>query len=117
MKKVKFILAAITLIAAVGFASAQNTDRTNGNETRKSCFVDTDKNGICDNYEKGVCTLGNGNRMCKGTGTNNCIGQGNGRHNGNGRANGGKACERAANFVDANNNGICDHRENATKNN
>ena len=97
------------------------------------CFVDANNNGVCDSYENGTCKVGNGKGLQDGSGRgqglrngsgrrgggNQAIGQGRGRggnagqglRNGSGRGNGG----RAANFVDANNNGICDRRETTTK--
>jgi len=111
--KVKAIFAAIMLIAAVGVASAQNTNQTKNSESRKTCYVDANKNGVCDNYENGKCAVGNGKGLRDGSGRKNGNGQGRGygKRDGSGRANGG----RGANYVDANNNGICDHRENANK--
>lgn len=53
-------------------------------------FVDADKNGVCDNYEKGMPQKGHSHG--KGAGLCN-----------------GKGC--STNFVDANKNGVCDHRE------
>ncbi|KKB45243.1 MAG: DUF6520 family protein [Bacteroidales bacterium] len=135
MKK-KLILSLFALIATIGIASAQNTQtksQTQTTQTRRTCFVDANNNGVCDSYENGTCKVGNGKGLQDGSGRgqglrngsgrrgggNQAIGQGRGRggnagqglRNGSGRGNGG----RAANFVDANNNGICDRRETTTK--
>lgn len=111
--KVKVIFAAIILIAAVGVSSAQNANQTQDNQPRKTCFVDVDKNGVCDSFEKGTCTIGNGKGLCNGSRHKNGNGQGyrSGKRDGSGRANGGKGM----NYIDANNDGICDYREKVDK--
>jgi len=111
--KAKVFFAAIMLIAASGVASAQNANQSKNSESRKSCYVDANKNGVCDNFESGKCTVGKGKGLRDGSGrkNGNRQGRGCGKRDGSGRANGGKG----ANYVDANNNGICDHRENHYK--
>ena len=47
-------------MAAVGVTSAQNTKQAKNDELRKACYVDANKNGVCDNNENGKCTVGNG---------------------------------------------------------
>jgi len=111
--KVKVILAALVLIAATGVASAQNANQAKNNESRKSCYVDTNKNGVCDNYENGTCTVGNGKGLCDGSGKGQGKGQGRGQRLRDGSC--GKNDGRSADFVDANNNGICDRRETVKK--
>ena len=82
----------------------------------KVCYVDTNKNGICDNYENGACkgcAVGKGQGLQNGSGKGKSKGQGKGQrlHDGSCGGNGGKC----ANFVDDNNNGICDRRETVKK--
>jgi hypothetical protein len=113
--KTKVILTALALIASVGFISAQNTKaETSKAETKKSCYVDANKNGVCDKHEDKSCTKGNGKGLQDGSGQGN----GKGVHKGNGccganHNNQGLKPEngKGPNYVDANNNGICDHRE------
>jgi len=107
--KVKVILAIIALIATVGtvgIASTQNTDQTKDAQSRKVCYVDANKNGVCDKYEKGACTLAK-KGLCDGSG----------KVKGKGKVQ--ISCEgndgKCADFVDANNNGICDSKETVNK--
>ncbi len=129
--KTKALFTGLMMMAAITFASAQS--ETKKEETPKTkqttSFVDTNENGICDNYENG--TRGNGqgkvyhkgNRTCNGCGQGlhngkghkkgqghmhkntqcNGKGQGTGLRNGQGQGNG--------QFVDTNENGVCDKRE------
>ena len=122
--KVKVILAIVALIATVGVVSAQNTtNQTKDDESRsKVCYVDTNKNGICDNYENSTC---NGCAVGKGKGQGQGLQDGSGKVKGKSKkqgkgqrlrdgscgGNGGKC----ANYVDNNNNGICDRRETVKK--
>lgn len=73
--KTKLLMTALAVVLSIGVASAQRGNcknqgqRPNNNQsgiciapgTNKSCanFVDSNNNGICDNYENGTCT-GNG---------------------------------------------------------
>jgi len=108
MMKVKVIFAAILLMAAVGMPSAQNDNQAKNDKPRKTCYVDANNNGVCDNYENGNCATG----CTVGKGKGQGRGNGNGKCNGSGRTKGG----RGSNYVDANKNGVCDHRENANNN-
>ncbi|MGQ1889538.1 hypothetical protein ACT29H_03760 [Thermophagus sp. OGC60D27] len=130
MKKLIFTLAMI-----VGFTlstknlSAQNNGINSSQEqtsqTVRTGFIDNNGDGICDNYD--------GNRSGQGLGPGHGYGQGriNGKglvrknHQGHGRKghiglrNGsGKINNRQGirygNFVDSNNNGLCDRIENGT---
>jgi len=95
--KAKVILTALAFIASLGIASAQTAqNQTKKSESKQSCYVDANKNNVCDNYENKTCTKGNGPRQA------NCSRkrQGNGQRNGKG-----------ANYVDANKNGVCDNKE------
>lgn len=119
--KTKMIVAAMALFMAIGL-SAQTPQKGN-QENRKSCYVDKNNNGICDKHEDGTCKIGNGKGLQDGRGKCQGLRDENGRKNGkgkglacgkrdgSGRNNGGKG----KNFVDKNNNGICDNRENADK--
>lgn len=133
--KRKVFLVLIALVATIG-VSAQDSKTTTKTETpRKACFVDNNANGICDNHESGTCKVGNGKGLQDGSGQGYCRGKGQGKgnayrcgrgcqnskgmnagkglRNGRGCNNGGKG----ARFVDANNNGVCDYRENADESN
>lgn len=111
--KAKIFLSGLVLVAGLAFASAQNPVKGNGNGNgtcnvtgKSSAFVDTNKNGICDTYENRTTNTavrkgkgnGNCNGACKG------LGQGKGQGLGNGQGKG-------KNFVDANQNGVCDTYE------
>ncbi|MDP3912891.1 MAG: hypothetical protein Q8R96_04035 [Bacteroidota bacterium] len=97
--KARIFLTGLALVALTSFASAQNPQggRGNGNcnGTGKGvAFVDTNKDGICDNYGTGKSDAQKGKKD----------GTGQGQDKGTGK-----------NFVDANNNGICDTYEARTK--
>lgn len=81
--KTKVILTALMLTATLGLATAQNTQSTKNtqskNEVKKSCFVDVNKDGICDNHANGTCTIGNGKGLMDGTGTRQGLRDGSGR--------------------------------------
>lgn len=62
--KSKLILVALVITTIVGVTYAQTTIPKA--EIRKSCYVDSNKNKICDKYEKKSCKIGNG------TGNENC---------------------------------------------
>ncbi len=104
--KIKFWITVLAVIAIGNLTMAQETTSVKGSagvNTNRPAFVDNNKDGICDNFGtnkgKGNCNgSGRGQGMRNGKG--NCKGQGQG------------AGKRArVNFVDANNNGICDRRE------
>lgn len=125
--KARMIVAAMALFVTIGL-SAQTPQKTSP-ENRKSCYVDKNNNGVCDKHEDGTCKTGNGKGLQDGSCNKDGKGKSCGLHNGNsrkkrqgkgnacgsrdgsGKANGGKG----KNFVDANNNGVCDHKENADK--
>lgn len=62
--KTKIILVMLVIASIAGVTYAQTTKPKA--EIRKSCYVDSNKNKICDKYEKKSCKIGNG------TGTENC---------------------------------------------
>ena len=112
--KIKILFTALAFIATVGFVSAQNANnKTTQSETRKSCYVDKNNNNVCDNYENKTCSRGNGYGLRDGSGKRQTSATaGKGRRNGRGLG-----CRNAkgANFIDTNNNGICDNREQVKK--
>lgn len=65
--KVLLIGLAMAVFSTVGFAQ-ERAEKTNTEQTRKSCFVDKDNNGVCDNFEKGTCTIGTGKGLRDGSG-------------------------------------------------
>jgi hypothetical protein len=111
--KAKLILTGIALIAFAAMAGAQEqTVKTEPAQTTAGTFVDTNNDGVCDNFTQ--------NRQGQGLNQNNKANnrqgyrKGNGKRDGQGQGRGqglrnGKGS--AANFVDANKNGVCDRRE------
>ncbi len=96
--KTKILLTGLALLAMTAFANAQEPVNTRGNGNgsgrgtgQGTAFVDTNKNGICDNYENRSATVSGQKR---GKGVCNGTGQGKGK-----------------NFVDVNKNGVCDNYE------
>lgn len=81
----------------------QQVQKANTGQNNGPYFVDKDNNGVCDNFE-------NGNR---GQGRKNGNGQGLRRGCRNGQGSG-RGCRRGQgrNFVDANNDGVCDNMNN-----
>lgn len=115
--KTKFYLALLAVITTIGLVSAQDSKTLPvKSDAKKSCYVDANNNNICDKYENKTCTVGNGKGLQNGSGRRQGVGRGNGccrgKHNGQGWRNGnGNGNGRGANYVDANKNGVCDHRE------
>ncbi len=99
-------------MAATTVLTAQNVNgRTNDNNiVHGEQFVDSNNDGVCDNYAIGQGN-GNGSGICDGSGrVANGQGRGKGNHNGNGD-NRGNGAGNSANFADADNNGVCDTYE------
>jgi len=101
--KAQIFLTGLAIMALTTFATAQNPQggRGNGNcnGTGKGvAFVDNNKDGVCDNFRTGKSAAQKG----KGNGTGTCNGTGRGQGQGKGKG---------KNFVDANNNGVCDTYE------
>jgi len=105
--KTKEILIVFALITTIGIVSAQrNKTVATKSEIKKECYVDANKNNVCDNYENKTYTAGTGKCLAKGTGN------GSGLLNGNSLRNGTGNCKaRGVNYVDNNKNGVCDNRE------
>jgi len=83
--KTRIVLIGLALAASTTFAAAQNNSvKTTAIHNNKSCFVDADKNGVCDSFEKGTCTLGNGKGLMDGSGRRGGLRDGSGAGNGNG---------------------------------
>jgi len=121
--KTKLLISGLAFLALTTLASAQNKDVSSplpqSGKARGINFVDTNKNGICDNYENNAANSSN----CRRLGANNCCGlgrrqmqgQGNGVGRGRNRFGMGQGKGRGRNFVDSDKNGICDYYESVTK--
>ncbi|HBZ26795.1 MAG TPA: hypothetical protein DEO54_11295 [Rikenellaceae bacterium] len=82
--KTRIVLIGLALAASTTFAAAQNNSvKTTAIHNNKSCFVDADKNGVCDSFEKGTCTLGNGKGLMDGSGRRGGLRDGQGMKKGN----------------------------------
>lgn len=128
MKKLGF-----TLLMVLGFIfSYQNLQAQENNQSEESSqVIQTNRPGFIDNNGDGICDHYDGKRPGQGLGPGNGLGQGrnngkglnrnsgnrsfngngNGIRNGSGKGNYGRRFG-SANYVDANNNGICDRIEN-----
>lgn len=90
MKKLLTGIAVIALVVSIGSTSALAAGRGCGRN-----FVDSDGNGVCDNYDSNGCGNGagfvdaDGDGVCDNYGSNGC---------GNG-----------AGYVDADGDGVCDN--------
>lgn len=87
--KVLLIGLAMAAFTTAGFAQ-EKSNATNADQAKKSCFVDKDNNGVCDNFEKGTCTIGTGKGLMDGTGYRQGLrdGSGAGRRDGSGNIDG-----------------------------
>lgn len=114
--KTKLIFTFLLVVATTLTLTAQtpkSAEPTN-QDNKKSCYVDANKNGVCDNYENktckstttnevkkgkqhacGTCNAKSKGKCCKGSGSGNCC----------------SAKTKGHNFIDKNNNGVCDHKE------
>jgi hypothetical protein len=119
--KIKLLLTSVFMLTTMLVVNAQNktTNPVKDNGAQTTVFVDSNNNGVCDNYE-------NGTNKGQGFGKGNCVGKGqrngkqNGFRNGQCRANNkgnmqGKRAGKGRNFVDADKNGVCDFYENRNK--
>lgn len=103
MKKIVFGILVTAMTVAAGTASAFAAEV---NSWGGRCFVDSNRDGVCDNY--GVCGMGfvdtNGDGVCDHYGA---------RGMGFVDANGDGVCDnygvRGMGFVDGNGDGVCDH--------
>ena len=103
--KTKEILIVMALITTFGIVSAQNKKTVvTKSEVKRECYVDANKNNVCDKYENKTCTT------CKAKSLKNGNGHGQSLRNGTSWRTG--DCKaRGANYVDNNKNGVCDNRE------
>lgn len=109
--KTKLFITGLALVAMTTLVSAQNqeTGRRGQNAPDKgAAFVDSDKNGICDNFENRPSN----NQRAGNKG--NCKGCSNGPRPGMGRMGMHQGKGNRGNFIDADKNGICDNRETVT---
>jgi hypothetical protein len=93
--KTKLFLTGLALVAFSALAMAQNPGPGKGKGVcdgtgKGPAYVDSNANGICDNFENGTASA-----VRKGRNAANCNGEGPGK--GKGR-----------NYSDANKNGVCD---------
>ena len=62
------VMMLVTMTIAVAQNTTEQTNTNNQNKELRSCFVDANNNGICDNFENGTCTIGNGKGLMDGSG-------------------------------------------------
>jgi hypothetical protein len=101
--KTKLIISGLAFLAITTMASAQNKgvqNRQRNCNIRCTSYVDSNKNGICDNSENSASTASPAKR--KGNGKSCGMGMGHGQG-------------KRLNFTDANKNGICDYSETPAK--
>ncbi len=119
--KTKLFLIAVAMVAFVGTSYAQTKagkrqgKAATGTETVQTDafnkgynYVDANNDGVCDNFENNTYRRGDGKGLRDGSGRSN--GKGQGLHQGK-RDGTGPRTGSGPNFVDANNNGICDYME------
>lgn len=122
--KTKLLITGLAFMAMTTLVSAQNTgagQRQMNGTGKGTAFVDTNKDGVCDNFETAASNNRNGRRFVNATAGGNrrgmAAGQGRGTGQGQGRGMGpGEGCgtgQGGKNFVDADKNGICDLYEKA----
>jgi hypothetical protein len=117
--KTKLFLTGLAFVALTSVSLAQTTqpNKQAPNRGQGMAWVDENKNGVCDNFESRQGNRGPGAGNCflggrgNGRGMGNCYGRGPGRGRGMGK---GMGQGNGRNFVDNNNNGVCDNAENKT---
>lgn len=122
--KTKLFITAAALIVLTALANAQdkavNQGQQNNSTNRGVAWIDANNDGICDNFEarKSGNFKGQGQGNMRGAGPGQGQGMGMGRRGmgpcGSGQGMGQRQ-GNGRNFVDANNNGICDFRETPVK--
>jgi hypothetical protein len=121
--KTRLFISGLAFMALTTLAVAQSTGQAPSktqNSTEKGVnFVDTNNNGICDNFENNNTGRCAGANNCCGQGRGQMTGQGQGMRNGSGmrqnRMGMGQGKGMGKNFVDADKNGVCDNLEAAAK--
>jgi hypothetical protein len=120
--KTKLLISGLAFMAFTTLASAQNSgvssSQPKSSTEKASALVDTNNNGICDNFENKTPNASNCRRSganCCGMGGSQMKGQGNGSGMGRNRFGMGQGKGRGRNFVDADKNGICDNFEASAK--
>jgi hypothetical protein len=113
--KTKLFITAAALIVITALASAQdkaaNKDQQNTSNNRGIAWVDSNNDGICDNFEAHKVGNLKGRRQGYMRGAVQGQGQRYGQRMGMNPRGMGQARGNGSNYVDANNNGICDFRE------
>ncbi len=120
--KTKLFISALVLMFATVLVNAQektaNQDQQN-TTNRGIQWVDSDNDGICDNFEarrsSGVRGMGQGYMRGGRQGQRFLQGAGQGQRMGMGPRGMRQGRGQGRNYVDANNNGICDYRETPVK--
>ncbi len=128
--KTKILFIGLALTAFIVAGNAQTTTDNTTTKKAKTSFVDSNNDGVCDNYvAKAGNSQGNGQGKAYRNGNGNrhgngqCLKQGNGNGNGNkygvrqgnrnGKGNGMRNGQGngQSQFIDADNNGVCDNKE------
>jgi len=123
--KTKLLITGLALMAMTTLVSAQKMvagQRQMNGTGQGAAFVDTNKDGVWDNFGNAAsnnrigrrqanATEGNRRGMAAGQGRGTANGQGRGMGPGQGQGTG----QGGKNFVDADKNGICDLYETASK--
>ena len=124
--KTKLLITGLAFMAMTTLVSAQNTgagQRQMNGTGKGTAFVDTNKDGVCDNFEAAASNNRNGRGLANASAGGNRrgmeAGQGRGTAHGQGRGTGPGQGQRlkpgGRNFVDADKNGICDIYESSAK--
>lgn len=113
--KTKLFLTGLAFIAITTMLNGQNAETTGKQQIPSGkgiAFVDENKDGVCDNFEnrtgKSQATPGrcfNKGGRGYGNGSGNCCGRGPGK---------GQGQRKGRNFVDKNEDGICDNIKDST---
>jgi len=118
--KTKLFITAVAFMVLTALASAQdkaaNQEQQNTANNKGVAWVDANNDGVCDNFE----ARRSGNFQGRGQGYMRGAGRGQGQrmgmgHRGMGPCGMGQGRGNGRNFVDANNNGICDFHETPVK--
>ncbi len=108
MKTKIFLTAMIVVVFMVVASAQQKSNQTKAETKTQTFFVDENNDGVCDNYTGQGKHQRRGHQISTQSNNQKSAGllQGKGKKNGKGNGQG-----RRINFVDANNNGICDNKE------